>query len=60
MKFAKEIEAYAKGMKIECHCAGWTDWMPLEEMRDSALRAFLEIESDPEWSFRVKETDYQA
>lgn len=55
MRNAELIKAYAEGKEIECFCAGWIDWMPLKEMRDSALRSFMGIEYDPEWSFRIKE-----
>lgn len=55
MKFRKEIIAYAEGREIECLCRGWTDWMSLKEMRDSALLTFLGLENDDDWQFRIKE-----
>lgn len=47
------IIALANSAKIECYCNMWRDWMPLEEMRDSALQTFLGFKSDPDWSFRI-------
>lgn len=53
LKFQKEIEAYAKGEKIEAHYVGWSEWVDLKKLRDQALRVFLDIEQDDMWSFRV-------
>lgn len=55
MKYSELIKAYADGAIIECHCVGWSDWMLLEDMRDSALRVFMGIDNDTDWSFRIKE-----
>lgn len=55
MRNAELIKAYAEGKEIECFCVGWDAWLPLTKMSNSALRAFLGIQYDPEWSFRIKE-----
>lgn len=47
------IIAYAQGKVIECKCRGWQEWMPLTDMRDSALRTFFGMETDTDWSFRI-------
>lgn len=55
MKYANLIKAYAAGEQIECYYVGWPDWVPLVSMRSDALRTFLGIEDDSDWSFRIKE-----
>lgn len=58
LKNAELIKAYSEGKIIECFTYGWVEWIPLLEMRDSALRAFLEVgtkSGDEDWQFRIKE-----
>ena len=55
IKYKDEIIAYVNGKQLLCKYYGWSEWMRIEDMRDSALRTLLGIDEDEDWSFKVED-----
>ena len=55
IKYKDEIIAYVNGKQLLCKYDWWSEWMRIEDMRDSALRTLLGIDEDEDWSFKVED-----